>query len=72
MSKQRFKSGDVVELRSGGPRMTVRSYDPPDSEEVTCEWFDKTHNLCSKSFNQDTLQNYIAPDMSVSFGGVYR
>ncbi len=31
-----FKKGDVVELKSGGPRMTVMEY---DGESVTCTWF---------------------------------
>ena len=34
-----FKTGDVVGLRSGGPKMTVVEQ---SGEEVTCEWFVKT------------------------------
>lgn len=68
MAEQKFNIGDVVELKSGGPQMTVRGYEPADSQEITCEWFDKDRKLCSKSFHQDTLQKYIAPDLSVSFG----
>jgi len=70
MAEQTFKAGDVVVLKSGGPKMTVRSYEPQDGEEATCEWFDKNHSLCAKSFHQDTLRTYTAPYVSpVSFGG---
>ncbi len=64
MIEQVFKPGDVVELRSGGPKMTVRNYEPQDSAEVTCEWFDKSHSLCTKSFHQDTLRTYNSPYVS--------
>lgn len=35
-----FKPGDVVQLKSGGPRMTVKAVREPD--EVICVWFEKT------------------------------
>lgn len=43
---RKFKSGDVVVLKSGGPWMTVRSR--IDESQVYCEWFgeddlSKTH-----------------------------
>ena len=34
-----FKVGDVVVLKSGGPRMTVEEI---EGQEVQCVWFDKT------------------------------
>jgi uncharacterized protein YodC (DUF2158 family) len=34
-----FKVGDVVELNSGGPIMTVQSI---HGSQVTCVWFNKT------------------------------
>jgi uncharacterized protein YodC (DUF2158 family) len=38
-----FKPGDLVQLRSGGPRMTVQSIDkdPKTQEDVViCTWFE--------------------------------
>jgi uncharacterized protein YodC (DUF2158 family) len=34
-----FKVGDVVQLRSGGPRMTVQSINA-STKDVECTWFD--------------------------------
>ena len=31
-----FKAGDVVQLKSGGPKMTVRE---TDDDGVFCQWF---------------------------------
>ncbi len=37
-----LKLGDVVELKSGGPKMTVNS---PESEKaVECKWFPYAHD----------------------------
>jgi uncharacterized protein YodC (DUF2158 family) len=36
MPPERFNVGDVVQLKSGGPRMTVTS---ELGEEVLCVWF---------------------------------
>jgi uncharacterized protein YodC (DUF2158 family) len=39
-----FKSGDVVVLKSGGPKMTVEGpahkLRPDEPEKVKCAWFD--------------------------------
>jgi len=64
MAEQRFKIGDRVELISGGPAMTVTRYEPKDSEDVVCQWFDKNDNRKEKAFHQDTLQS------SFDYGGV--
>jgi uncharacterized protein YodC (DUF2158 family) len=42
-----FKAGDVVQLKSGGPKMTVEDVDrygyPGDSEtKAKCVWFEGT------------------------------
>jgi len=34
--KYKFKAGDIVQLRSGGPTMTV---DSEGKSEVICHWF---------------------------------
>ncbi len=36
MATERFKKGDLVRLRSGGPTMTVNRYDGKDWD---CAWF---------------------------------
>jgi uncharacterized protein YodC (DUF2158 family) len=33
-----FKVGDIVQLKTGGPAMTI-TYIDEDSGEVTCKWF---------------------------------
>ena len=38
MAKQEFEIGEIVMLKSGGPGMTVQSYDD-DRASYTCQWF---------------------------------
>jgi uncharacterized protein YodC (DUF2158 family) len=44
MSEQAFKEGDVVQLRSGGPRMTIKGIGKygmvAKEDNALCEWFD--------------------------------
>ena len=35
---EKFVIGDIVELKSGGPKMTV--VDPEYGDEIQCTWFD--------------------------------
>ena len=36
-----FKVGDLVELKSGGPVMTIKEvFNDPEGAEAQCEWFD--------------------------------
>ena len=45
---QQFKAGDIVRLKSGGPRMTVVDYGKygyGDDEEYKCKWFDEKNKL---------------------------
>ncbi|WP_316398499.1 YodC family protein [Bradyrhizobium sp. 33ap4] len=41
---EEFKAGDVVQLKSGGPRMTVSQVgeDQYGQRKVWCVWFEKT------------------------------
>lgn len=41
MSTHGFKVGDAVQLKSGGPKMTIKSVLPSTSSEETicCQWF---------------------------------
>ncbi|MGN6772020.1 MAG: YodC family protein [Rhizobiaceae bacterium] len=50
-----FKVGDVVELKSGGPWMTVISVNMRDS--AVCEWFNT-----SKDGNQTVQRHSFPPD----------
>lgn len=36
-SQKRFEEGDVVELKSGGPSMTIAHF--PNDDQATCDWF---------------------------------
>ena len=44
MSETRFKEGDVVVLKSGGPQMTIKGIGKyglgATEDKVLCEWFD--------------------------------
>lgn len=52
--KRRFKVGDLVKLRSGGPVMTVS--DVIDSDLVRCQWF-AGKKLETGNFDTGTLQS---------------
>ena len=52
--ERKFKTGDIVKLKSGSPVMTVKCYDPPDGTDVTCSWFWKDQ-IQEKSFPEDML-----------------
>ena len=54
MSSEEFKVGDVVELKSGGPHMTV-SYIKDDS--CDCLWFLEGDVERLATFNMATLKN---------------
>jgi uncharacterized protein YodC (DUF2158 family) len=59
MPEAPFKVGDIVRLRSGGPRMTVRAVDvEPASGEVTvfCNWFAR-NRIEQGNFPPDTLRD---------------
>jgi uncharacterized protein YodC (DUF2158 family) len=58
-----FKEGDVVQLKSGGPRMTVTKI---SGEQCRCKWFDQ-NNPKSSLFEASILQKYKA-EGSVSLG----
>jgi len=55
-----LKEGDVVELKSGGPKMTVKSPKAGMSgNEVICQWFDGKE-LKNGSFRADSLKKVDA------------
>ena len=48
-----FRVGDEVELKSGGPMMTVQDITPDDM--VVCVWFDQNESK-ERAFKSDTLK----------------
>lgn len=52
---QQFKTGDIVQLKSGGPKMTVR--EPSSSREgvIYCQWFAGS-KLENGAFPMDSLE----------------
>lgn len=57
MSKApQFKEGDIVQLKSGGPKMTVQ--DPDYGDSITCSWFAGS-KLENGVFKPNTLQHYV-------------
>jgi uncharacterized protein YodC (DUF2158 family) len=48
-----FKVGDVVRMKSGGPRMTVVS---EGGEQTGCQWFDEKKTLQSGRFHTQALE----------------
>jgi uncharacterized protein YodC (DUF2158 family) len=58
MSNDAIKAGDVVQLKSGGPKMTVEKiYQTPSRKTmVHCKWFDKDNNIKAESFEPGSLQ----------------
>ena len=54
-----IKKGDVVQLKSGGPMMTV-STDPENDGIVECVWFDRKE-LMQQEFPVAALTTNTAP-----------
>ncbi len=48
----KFSKGDVVQLKSGGPRMTV---DDLDGNRVGCIWFDREGKPAYRAFDPATV-----------------
>ena len=55
MAEQKIKKGDIVTLKSGGPRMTVQAIDSNDLVEVS--YYTTKGGLETKSFPIDALKN---------------
>lgn len=53
-----WKPGDVVQVKSGGPSMTVAGEDIVG--KVICEWFDGKRQM-SGTFNAAVLRKYEPP-----------
>lgn len=55
-----FSPGDIVQLKSGGPAMTVSEKNTHASGEYYCIWF-KGASRERGSFHGDVLKIYVAP-----------
>lgn len=57
----KFNVGDIVILKSGGPKMTVDQYysEPLGGEltsQVLCKWFDNKDNIQQDWFEEGALE----------------
>lgn len=53
----KFNAGDLVQLKSGGPKMTVEKW-LPHNDAYKCTWFSGAkHN--AESFAEDSLQLFV-------------
>lgn len=53
-----FEKGNKVQLKRGGPVMTVRrvgDFRPVSANGVDCVWFDEKHKRCSAIFDAAIL-----------------
>jgi uncharacterized protein YodC (DUF2158 family) len=53
VADEQIKPGDIVSLRSGGPRMTVATV---DAQSAFCEWFTDDQQPQSRSFALASLK----------------
>lgn len=57
--ERKFKTGDLVVLKSGGPAMTVDGYawrgNYESYDTITCHWFDGNTKMTSE-FNQESVK----------------
>jgi uncharacterized protein YodC (DUF2158 family) len=58
MSDTELRPGDIVQLKSGGPHMTVAPDYTPMIEYIKCVWFDDA-KMCCDYFNPETLKRVI-------------
>ncbi|MGS0893869.1 YodC family protein [Burkholderia stagnalis] len=53
-----FQVGDVVTLKTGGPRMTVTHAGPVvfgEADWLICQWFDESGDFRQEMFRHDTV-----------------
>jgi len=69
-----FKPGDLVQLKSGGPKMTVKAIDP-ENGEAYCQWF--VGNMLNRDyFSKEALVKHpdtgklVSPVGDITFQGI--
>lgn len=66
--RSRFRIGDVVTLKTGGPRMTVTYAGPvvfDDADWLICQWFDEAGRFRQEMFHHETV---VAEPRAISAG----
>ncbi|MCB8421762.1 DUF2158 domain-containing protein [Klebsiella variicola subsp. variicola] len=61
--KAKFEDGTRVQLKSGGPIMTVDSYDE-NTQKYLCEWF-KDGKLYKESFRETSLEEFVPGEFGI-------
>jgi uncharacterized protein YodC (DUF2158 family) len=57
LETNQIESGDVVQLKSGGPLMTTGKSEMKDEMKyISCVWFDDNKNIQSQKLNIDLLK----------------
>jgi uncharacterized protein YodC (DUF2158 family) len=63
-----YKVGDIVRLKSGGPKMTINKLeDWQGTQQANCEWFDGTKPM-QNMFPLTSLEHYVAPGRTQAGG----
>ncbi len=57
--EEKFKEGDVVQLLSGGPKMTVSGDNDRPHFHVYCTWFSDNGNINTKLFREGLLRKAL-------------
>lgn len=55
----KFKIGDIVQLKSGGPKMVIQGIQNPNSDETpiySCCWFTATYECWADDFIEAILE----------------
>lgn len=66
---QQFNPGDTVQLKSGGPVMTVVKFGKFTMgavEGYQCRWFDEKNKLTEAVFTEAELKPYVKPTARAS------
>ena len=58
-----MKPGDIVRLKSGGPRMTIQAI---LDDRVVCKWFDKNDTEQSGGYNIESLELAPTKDLGMA------
>lgn len=51
-----FNKGDVVRLKSGGPKMTVLAV---KTAQLACQWFDRNGKMHTSDFDIEMLDLFV-------------
>ncbi|CAM3699339.1 YodC family protein [Litorimonas haliclonae] len=60
-----FEIGQIVRLKSGGPKMTIKG---ADAGAWACQWFDRNGKLHNDTFPEDMLDIFVKKRHASGFG----